>query len=184
VNRNGRTRTHGAGKYWATQFHGQNFAGVALNVHARWVTRPCTRKDYALRRRFAFIDLQPRFDDPKFDAALAEKSVSEAIRKNIKNRIKDLNSRISSDKRNLGHGFEIGYSFFCPRDPVQDEEQWLRSVIKYEIKPLLMEYWFDEQDKATREINRLLGEGCIALKLFRRKSGEPSQVLCRRIPLE
>lgn len=114
--------------------------------------------DYALRRRFAFIDLEPRFDDPKFDAVLAEKGVSPTMRENIKKRIKDLNSRISSDKRNLGHGFEIGHSFFCPKDTVQNEEQWFRSVIRYEIKPLLMEYWFDDQDKATREVRRLLGE--------------------------
>jgi 5-methylcytosine-specific restriction protein B len=114
--------------------------------------------DYALRRRFVFIDLEPRFDDPKFDAALAEKGVSQTLRDNIKKRIKDLNSRISSDKRNLGHGFEIGHSYFCPKDTVQDEEHWFRSIIKYEIKPLLMEYWFDDQDKAASEVHRLLGE--------------------------
>jgi 5-methylcytosine-specific restriction protein B len=114
--------------------------------------------DYALRRRFAFIDLGPRFDDPKFDAALAEKGISGPMRDNIKNRVKDLNSRISSDKRNLGHGFEIGHSFFCPKDSVPDEQEWFRSIVRYEIKPLLMEYWFDNQDKATGEINRLLSE--------------------------
>ena len=80
------------------------------------------------------------------------------MRENIKNRVKALNSRICADKRNLGRGFEIGHSFFCPKETVQDEEQWFRSIIKYEIKPLLMEYWFDDQDTATREANRLLGE--------------------------
>ena len=114
--------------------------------------------DYALRRRFAFIDLEPRFDDPKFDAILAQNNISQTMRGNIRNRVKDLNSRISSDKRNLGHGFEIGHSFFCPKASVQDEEKWFQSIIKYEIKPLLMEYWFDDQDKATREVHRLLGE--------------------------
>jgi hypothetical protein len=114
--------------------------------------------DYALRRRFAFIDLEPRFDDPKFDAALAAKGVSSTMRENIRNRVKVLNSQIASDKRNLGRGFEIGHSFFCPTDTVQDEEQWLQSIIKYEIKPLLMEYWFDDPDKAARELKRLLGE--------------------------
>src|ERR1019366_10762939 len=107
--------------------------------------------DYALRRRFAFIDLEPRFDDPKFEAILAQNNISQTMRGNIRNRVKDLNSRISSDKRNLGHGFEIGHSFFCPKASVQDEEKWFQSIIKYEIKPLLMEYWFDDQDKATRE---------------------------------
>jgi len=114
--------------------------------------------DYALRRRFAFVDLEPRFDDAKFQAMLGEKGVSLIMRENITKRVKELNSRISADKRNLGRGFEIGHSFFCPKGTVQDEQQWFRSIIKYEIKPLLMEYWFEDQDKATREVHRLLGE--------------------------
>ena len=114
--------------------------------------------DYALRRRFAFIDLEPRFDSPKFDAVLAKRGISPTMRENIRKRLKALNSRISSDKRNLGRGFEIGHSFFCPDETVRDEEQWFRSIIKYEIKPLLMEYWFDDQDTATREASRLLGD--------------------------
>lgn len=114
--------------------------------------------DYALRRRFVFVDLEPRFDDPKFDAALAGKGLSSTMRENIRNRVKGLNSKIASDKRNLGRGFEIGHSFFCPKDRVQNEEQWFRSIINYEIKPLLMEYWFDDQDRAAREVKRLLGE--------------------------
>ena len=114
--------------------------------------------DYALRRRFAFIDLVPQFDSPKFDAVLDGKGVSQTTRENIRNRLKALNSRICADKRNLGRGFEIGHSFFCPKETVQDEEQWFRSIIKYEIKPLLMEYWFDDQDTAAREVSRLLGE--------------------------
>ena len=114
--------------------------------------------DYALRRRFVFVDLLPQFDSPKFEAVLAAKGISSGTRENIKNRVKALNSRICGDTQNLGRGFEIGHSFFCPKDIVPDEEQWLRSVIKYEIKPLLAEYWFDQQAKAESEVRRLLGE--------------------------
>jgi 5-methylcytosine-specific restriction protein B len=89
---------------------------------------------------------------------LKTRGISATMRENIRKRLKDLNSRISSDKRNLGSGFEIGHSFFCPKDTVQDEEQWFQSIIKYEIKPLLKEYWFDDQDTAARETNRLLGD--------------------------
>jgi hypothetical protein len=32
-----------------------------------------------------------------------------------------------------------------------------RSIIEYEIKPLLREYWFDDPDKANKEIERLTG---------------------------
>jgi hypothetical protein len=114
--------------------------------------------DYALRRRFIFFGLGPQFDSPKFDAALAEKGISQAMRENIKNRLGALNSLISADERNLGRGFEIGHSFFCPTATVTDEAAWYRSIIQYQIKPLLMEYWFDKPSKARNEVSRLLGE--------------------------
>jgi 5-methylcytosine-specific restriction protein B len=114
--------------------------------------------DYALRRRFAFVDLEPQFESPKFDLSLAKNGISATMREDIRKRLKGLNSRITSDKRNLGRGFEIGHSFFCPKQHVEDEEQWFRSIVRYEIKPLLAEYWFDDRDTAEREIGRLLGE--------------------------
>jgi MoxR-like ATPase len=112
--------------------------------------------DYALRRRFAFVDLEPQFDSPQFDRALASNGLSPTMRENIRTRMKALNSRISSDKRNLGRGFEIGHSFFCPKEPVEDETQWFRNVIKFEIKPLIAEYYFDDHKAADLEIGRLL----------------------------
>jgi hypothetical protein len=114
--------------------------------------------DYALRRRFSFVDLSPRFNDERFDSLLSERGVTQNFRALIKARIQELNLQISADKRNLGHGFVIGHSFFCPKGQVTDENRWYRSIIRYEIQPLLNEYWFDDQDKANKAIKRLLGE--------------------------
>jgi MoxR-like ATPase len=114
--------------------------------------------DYALRRRFSFVDLTPRFNDERFDNLLNEHGVTPEFRAFIKTRIQELNSQIAADKRNLGHGFEIGHSFFCPKEEVHDERRWYRSIIQYEIAPLLKEYWFDDPDKANKAIKRLSGE--------------------------
>ena len=114
--------------------------------------------DYALRRRFSFVNLSPRFNDERFDSLLSEQGVTQEFRTLIKARIQELNLQISADKRNLGHGFVIGHSFFCPKEQVHDENRWYRSIIRYEIQPLLNEYWFDDQDKANKAIKRLLGE--------------------------
>jgi hypothetical protein len=114
--------------------------------------------DYALRRRFAFIDIEPRFHDGRFAEHLEKMNVPSGLRNTIIDRVSGLNERIRADKRNLGRGFEIGHSFFCPAEPLQDAEQWYRRVIQFEIKPLLREYWFDKPDKAFQEVARLMGE--------------------------
>jgi MoxR-like ATPase len=112
--------------------------------------------DYALRRRFAFVGLVPQFDHPNFHKQLEARNISVAMRQKIQEKMQSLNSRIGADKRNLGRGFEIGHSFFCPRDAVSDEARWYRSIIEYEIKPLLQEYWFDDPEKAAKEVEGLL----------------------------
>ena len=45
----------------------------------------------------------------------------------------------------MGEGFRIGHSHFCTNLNISDE--WLRSVVEFELIPLLKEYWFDEPAK-------------------------------------
>jgi len=68
--------------------------------------------------------------------------------------IKALNEYISKDET-LGEGFRIGHSYFCATEEVTDD--WLISVVKHEIIPLLNEYWFDERTKLEQWTNRLYG---------------------------
>lgn len=98
--------------------------------------------DYALRRRFAFFDMEPAFasdgfrtkqssiSNPKYDALIAK--------------VELLNKAIAVDA-SLGAGFRIGHSYFCTNELVDDA--WLSSVVEYELIPLLFEYWFDEPSK-------------------------------------
>jgi 5-methylcytosine-specific restriction protein B len=65
-----------------------------------------------------------------------------------------LNDKIKSDK-NLGSGFLIGHSFFCNANS-ENERKWFENIVKFEISPLLEEYWFDDSEKVRNEIDLLL----------------------------
>ena len=108
--------------------------------------------DYALRRRFSFFNLEPGFDSEGF-ISYQESLNSETLNELI-SRIKELNYEIANDKT-LGKGFCIGHSYFCSRDICTDE--WLRSVVEYDILPMLSEYWFDDASRLQKWENILRG---------------------------
>lgn len=98
--------------------------------------------DYALRRRFAFFDFAPSFSSEGFKNYLAEKNSPKL--ESLITAVESLNNTISSDE-SLGDGFRIGHSYFCTDGEITDE--WLKSVVEYEVIPLIKEYWFDEPTK-------------------------------------
>lgn len=98
--------------------------------------------DYALRRRFAFFDFAPAFSSEGFKNYLAEKNSQKL--ESLITTVESLNNTISSDE-SLGDGFRIGHSYFCTDGEITDE--WLKSVVEYEVIPLIKEYWFDEPTK-------------------------------------
>ena len=113
--------------------------------------------DYALRRRFAFIRLKPAFSTDQFSDFLLAAEVEEDLVNKIVDRLTQLNRKIRDDRKNLGPGFEIGHSFFCPQEEDESlDDSWYRSVILREIEPLLREYWFDRPDQVDGEIKALL----------------------------
>ena len=118
--------------------------------------RSLTRFDYAFRRRFAFITLDPQLDRPEFRVALESTSVPSELVTRIIARMGLLNDTIRADAVNLGRGFEIGHSFFVPKQAIGYFEGWYEQVIDTEIRPLLEEYWFDEPEKAAAWLKRLL----------------------------
>ncbi len=110
--------------------------------------------DYALRRRFSFISLEPAFGDNKFKKYLLEKGMAKETAARIVNKMQILNEEIEKDI-NLGKGFRIGHSYFCN---YQDSENWYEEIIDYDIGPLLEEYWFDDENKAKQHIDFLRNE--------------------------
>lgn len=96
--------------------------------------------DYALRRRFSFFDVEPGFESQGF--IKYQKSLKNDNFNKVIEIILELNKAISNDK-SLGKGFCIGHSYFCGMSECNDNE--LRCIIKYDILPMLREYWFDDE---------------------------------------
>jgi len=113
--------------------------------------------DYALRRRFSFIRLQPAFGAEQFANHLAELGASDELVRRIVERMTELNRAIAQDARNLGPGYEIGHSFFVPGDSGGTlDDAWYERVVRQEIEPLLNEYWFGREDQVRGHMERLL----------------------------
>jgi MoxR-like ATPase len=112
--------------------------------------------DFALRRRFAFVDFKPAFDNPAFQEFLKASGADDGLVAKIVERMNQLNSEIRSETRNLGPGYEIGHSFFTQSKENETlDEAWYRTIVDTEIAPLIREYWFDDADAAEQRINAL-----------------------------
>lgn len=112
--------------------------------------RSLAMMDYALRRRFSFFDVEPAFAKPAFKEYLRTYIHDGLIVDRVISRLTELNTKIADENNSgLGKGFCIGHSYFCV-EPVegQTEKDWYKSIIQYEICPLLDEYWWDDKAKA------------------------------------
>ena len=112
--------------------------------------------DLALRRRFAFVGLEPRLGQVWREWVVKECGVDPDLVADIERRIADLNDQIAADAR-LGKQFRIGHSYVTPAHRLEagDTKKWFQQVVETEIGPLLDEYWFDAPDEAQKAIARL-----------------------------
>jgi len=109
--------------------------------------------DYALRRRFAFVTLQPDYGD-NFRSFLSAKGLSAPLVEHICSAVTKVNGKIKEDI-NLGEGFQIGHSYFCTYPATGDENKWWSEILSFELKPLLEEIWFDDSAKVTEILKQL-----------------------------
>ena len=113
--------------------------------------------DLALRRRFAFVDLEPVFGEPWENWVHDKFNIDRKTLSKIETQINILNDKISNDP-DLGPQFRIGHSYVTPANGtvIEDAYDWFRQVVNTEVGPLLDEYWFDKLDKAKKEKETLL----------------------------
>ena len=112
--------------------------------------------DYALRRRFSFFEMSPGFMTQGFRTYCDERIGNDETFNALITQLNNLNRAIAEDPA-LGKGFRIGHSYLClPKGEVYSEE-WLQSVVEYDILPTLQEYWFDDPEKVTYWENNLRG---------------------------
>ena len=117
--------------------------------------------DYALRRRFAFFEMRPALDHPGFLRHV--EAVGSSRLEALVDVVRRLNQRIAEDEA-LGPGFQIGHSYLClpaagPENPAGTDAD-VTSVVRYELEPLVREYWFDNpsaMDESIHELESVLG---------------------------
>jgi len=110
--------------------------------------------DYALRRRFSFVTLQPELDSKAFGQWLKGRGAGDGLVDRIKRRVGEVN-KVIAQERDLGSGFQIGHSFFCPPEGARPDQAWYEEVVQGEIKPLLDEY-FESRDRVNGLVKDLL----------------------------
>lgn len=112
--------------------------------------------DLALRRRFAFVDLEPRFGDA-WRKWCTQRGLEDALLSEIEARIVALNAEISTSIT-LGPQFRIGHSYVTPDTDIAitDSRAWFRARVETEIGPLLDEYWYDAPETAKAARAKLL----------------------------
>ena len=116
--------------------------------------------DYALRRRFAFFEMRPALDHPGFLRHV--EAVGSSRLEALVDVVRRLNQRIAEDEA-LGPGFQIGHSYLClpagnPENPGGMDAD-VTSMVRYELEPLVREYWFDNSaamDESIHELESIL----------------------------
>lgn len=111
--------------------------------------------DLALRRRFAFIDLEPVLGDRWRRWVSKRCGLDTEFLDDVARRLTTLNQTISSDNL-LGPQFRVGHSVVTPSTEITNAVQWFTRVVETEIGPLLDEYWFDDTEKARSAREDLL----------------------------
>ena len=102
------------------------------------------------------------FSEPSFARHLENHGLNKGHVELIRNCMNHLNETIRNDG-GLGRGYCIGHSFFTPTKAVDNFGDWFEEIVRYEIGPLLEEYWIDDPDKARSETELLL-EGISSLQ--------------------
>lgn len=109
--------------------------------------------DVALRRRFTFIEMMPRLD--LIEDTVVSSSEIDLI-------LSDLLGHLNEFIRNeIDRNHQIGHSYFMKVADTDPENRLtvLNFVWNYQIFPLLMEYFYSQNDKLITFLNPFIDEG-------------------------
>ncbi len=117
--------------------------------------RSISLMDIALRRRFGFYELIPDYASLE-ECLLKEENLDLVVKERRQltiNVLKAINSRLQ-EKYDRDH--QIGHSYFIKlseQKKLDETDASLENIWKYEILPLLQEYFFDSPDKLLYVLN-------------------------------
>jgi len=99
--------------------------------------------DYALRRRFYFVELMP---DAQVLNSFLSKSHSIVDKDVIVQLFNQINESITNDEK-LGRHYQLGHSYFM-KDNI--DNVILNRIWKYAVRPILEEYYFEEYEQIEK----------------------------------
>lgn len=98
--------------------------------------------DYALRRRFSFISLEPQYKLVKRLVKSTEVDIELLIRN-----FERMNEDVATNPA-LGREFQVGHSYLLRHRDLTAAK--LRQIWRFDIEPLLREYYFDAPEQLPR----------------------------------
>ncbi|NDP21840.1 MAG: AAA domain-containing protein [Paludibacter sp.] len=129
--------------------------GVPPNLHIIGTMNTADRSvealDTALRRRFCFEEMPPKYDLQELEYDIFGQKAATVL-KTINNRIEKL----------LDKDHAIGHSYFLSKDEGKIVDSFYKNII-----PLLQEYFFGDY----RKIGLILGQGFVRLKEWEKTDG-------------
>ncbi len=113
--------------------------------------------DFALRRRFAFINLEPNFNTEWKSWCQNRHNMDSHMIDVISEEMNRLNNEISND-HTLGKEYCIGHSYVMPKEgeKIDNVVDWFSEKIESEIYPLLDEYWHGSEDNKAEKAKESL----------------------------
>lgn len=116
--------------------------------------RSLTMIDYALRRRFSFITLEPAFENKKLENYLIDdEGIDDEFATKITQMYIQLNRFIKDRFKN--DNFVIGHSYFINQLDRDKLESSYNEIVQYDIKPMLEEYFFGEKEKIDEALDKI-----------------------------
>lgn len=114
--------------------------------------------DFALRRRFAFFELEPQLNEAwKNHLTSRFRTEPSAHIDEVARRVNVMNDVIAADP-SLGPSFRIGHSYFTAEQEASEFKPWFRAVVVSSVAPQLAEYWHDDQEAVSEVVGQLLAE--------------------------
>ena len=106
------------------------------------VDRNVESMDFAIRRRFTWLEITPEERFGAMMADISEDVLSSELKEEAKIRMTNLNREISNKDNELGPAYQIGPSYFRKlKDYVQESNSPFADLWKNHLEPLIREYY-------------------------------------------
>ncbi len=106
--------------------------------------------DTALRRRFNFIEMMPKYKEDNGDNLFPIIKTSAGVI-DISKMLEQINTKICKE---LDRDHQIGHSYFISKNHNEYEDiKWLKRIFTSKICPLLDEYFYERRDKIKEVLN-------------------------------